>query len=342
MKILALGSPTNGVSYHRVIMPLIYLIQDKPNDYLLITNEIDDSVLERGWDIVVLNRSVAFDPQKFYDWKLKYNFKLIVDNDDYWHLDPHHILSDWYESNGIPKLIKAYMAIADLVTVTHERLREKALEFNSNVHILPNALPYGDGQFNERKSESNRVRLFWSGSDTHYHDLNLLRRPMQRVYSDGLLRTNIKTVMAGYSEAAKPVWDCMASAFTHALKFPSTIYQFTDPDKYMSAYYDSDISIIPLTFTKFNAFKSNLKVLETACKRNPAIVSQVDPYLDLPVSYVQNQTDWYRHIKDLVNDEDMRKEKGEELYTYCNKHHNLSEINKKRYDIYSSVCGNIS
>ncbi len=34
------------------------------------------------------------------------------------------------------------------------------------------------------------------------------------------------------------------------------------------------------------------KVLETASKKNPAIVSHVNPYLDMPVHYVKSQKDY--------------------------------------------------
>jgi hypothetical protein len=106
----------------------------------------------------------------------------------------------------------------------------------------------------------------------------------------------------------------------------------------MGAYTDSDISVIPLVDNKFNAMKSNLKVLETAAKKNPAIVSYVNPYLDMPVHYVKSQKDWYKHIRDLVSDADMRKESGEKLFEFCEKNYNFEGINLDRKYIYSKLC----
>lgn len=334
MKILALANINSGVAYHRIVMPLVYMMQGKPDDYLKITNQITEETLEQGWDILALNRTVAFSTNNIEEWRKKYGFKLIVDNDDYWHLDPHHVLYEYYDRSNISKQIIDYMKIADVVTVTHSRLADEAYKINKNVHILPNALPYGDGQFNDAKMQDDKVRLFWSGSDTHAQDLTMLRNPMQRIFGDCDLRSKVKIVMAGYAERSKPVWDVMVSAFTSALRFDSTIYQFTQPDKYMGSYCDSDISIIPLLSTPFNGFKSNLKVLETAAKHNPVVVSQTDPYLDMPVCYARTQQYWYKWVKELVNDEAMRIEKGEELFQFCNKHYNLKTINKKRYAVY--------
>jgi hypothetical protein len=160
----------------------------------------------------------------------------------------------------------------------------------------------------------------------------ILKNPMKR-----LLGMPIKTIVAGYNDIEKHLWDRMISSFTYSLKLNPTIYKYNEVTKYMAAYADSDISIIPLQETKFTGMKSNLKVLETASKKNPAIVSAVNPYLNLPVHYVKKQVDWFKHIKDLVNDEQMRKESGEQLFEYCNKHFNFDMINSKRKDIYQQI-----
>jgi hypothetical protein len=107
----------------------------------------------------------------------------------------------------------------------------------------------------------------------------------------------------------------------------------------MGAYADSDISIIPLVENKFGSMKSNLKVLETASKRNPAIVSNVHPYKNMPVCYVNKQQDWYYWIKLLVNDEAARIEYGQKLFEYCNTNFNLHDINNKRFAIYNKLIG---
>jgi hypothetical protein len=84
--------------------------------------------------------------------------------------------------------------------------------------------------------------------------------------------------------------------------------------------------------------KSNLKILETASKKNPAIVSNVHPYKDMPVFYVNKQTDWFKWIKLLAKDKWLREESGKELYNYCNENFNLHLINKQRESIYKQLC----
>jgi hypothetical protein len=259
---------------------------------------------------------------------------LIVDNDDYWILPPSHILAQRYRESNITDIIIEYMRVADLCTCTHERLAEEIYKYNPNVEILPNALPYGEEQFQDNKLESDMVRLFWSGSGTHVPDIDILRNPMKKI------NFPVRTIIAGYNLGEKHLWDRMIGVFTNGLKLNPTIYDYSEVSKYMGAYADSDISIIPLVENKFGAMKSNLKVLETAAKKNPAIVSNVHPYKDMPVCYVNNQQDWYKWIKLLTFDEAARIEYGQKLFDYCNTNFNLHTINNKRFAIYNKLIGN--
>ena len=334
MRILAITSKQSGVGYHRIMMPLVNM----KKDYCLITDTLSEETFEGKFDIVVMNRMLAnIKPEQMIEWRKKYGFKLIVDNDDHWHLDPSHILYQNYILNSVPEQIISWLQIADLCTCTHDRLAEEIYKHNTNVEILPNAIPYGEEQFILDKKESALVRLFWSGSGTHGKDLEILRNPMKRI------NFPVRTIIAGYNEGEKHIWDNMICAFTNGLKLKPTIYNYNPVTEYMAAYCDSDISLIPLVDSKFNSMKSNLKVLETASKKNPAIVSNVNPYKGFyPACHVNSQKDWYYWIKLLTHDQAARKQYGNDLYEYCNKNFNLHIVNKQRFAIYSKLIDNAS
>ena len=331
MRILAVTSKFSGVGYHRIMMPLVNM----QKDYCMITDTINELVFDNNYDIVIFNRFLtSTDAKLLVKMKLKYDFKLIVDNDDYWILPPSHVLYERYKESNISEVITEYMRVADLCTCTHERLADEIYKYNTNVEILPNALPYGKEQFQDDKLDSDMVRLFWSGSGTHAPDMDILRNPIKKI------NFPIKTVIAGYNLGEKHIWDRMIGVFTNGLKLNPTIYDYAGVTKYMGAYADSDISVIPLVDNKFNAMKSNLKVLETASKRNPAIVSNVHPYKDMPVCYVNNQKDWYYWIKLLTFDDAARIEYGQKLFEYCDRVYNFDAINNKRFAIYNKLIGN--
>lgn len=337
MRLLALTHPKSGVGFHRLIMPLETMIRDKPDMYGLLSNVCNDEILEKGFDIMLINRNLSkYTIEQVQDWRKRYGFKLIVDNDDYWHLDVDHNLYDHYRVNKLPEQLIEWMRIADGVTCTHDRLAHECSKLNSNVCILPNGLPYGEGQFADVKAPSDKIRLFWSGSDTHMQDLAILRNPMKRALQ---FKDKVKVIMAGYAEGSKPVWQSMADAFTVGGKLSHLVYDFAEPVKYMHAYCDADINYVPLRETPFNAMKSNLKVLEAAAKKNPAIVSNVHPYKGMPACMVNSQKDWNIHLRNLVNDAEYRRLSGQILYDYCNTYFNIHNINKLRYEFYQRVSG---
>ena len=132
MRILAITSKTSGVAYHRIIMPIVNM----QKDYCLMTDTISEKTFEGNYDIVILNRMLAnITPEQMVEWRKKYGFKLIVDNDDYWHLDASHILFQQYIINSVPQQIINWIQVADLCTCTHERLAEEIYKLNTNVKI---------------------------------------------------------------------------------------------------------------------------------------------------------------------------------------------------------------
>jgi len=331
MRILGITQKHSGVGWHRIMMPLTHM----KKDYCLITDVLNEEVLENGFDIVVINRMLNIEIEQIEKWKAKYNFKLVIDNDDYWKLDATHVLYQRYQNGDIANKITNFLRLGDITTVTHERLAEEVYKYNRNVHIIPNALPYGDEQYLDKKIPSDIIRLFWSGSDTHQHDLKILKEPVKRFNN-----LPLKMVMAGYVD--NNVWDTMAYYFSAGRKLDTKIYRYNDVTRYMEAYGDSDISLIPLVDSKFNGMKSNLKILETAAKMNPAIVSDVNPYKGMPVFYVKKQTDWFKWVNLLVKDKKLREESGKMLYQYCYDNFNLSVINQQRESIYKQLCQSLN
>ena len=52
MRILCITSANSGVGYHRIMMPIVNM----QKDYALITDVLNDELLEQGWDILLMNR----------------------------------------------------------------------------------------------------------------------------------------------------------------------------------------------------------------------------------------------------------------------------------------------
>lgn len=330
MKVLTIYDKS-GPKYHRCLLPC-FLMDDVE---LTVNHSLDESQLE-GVDIVFINRIIGNQSlDNITKLRDKYGFKLVVDFDDHWKLDPDHYLYETYKVFNASLLMEYYIQEADHVTCTHERLADEISPLNPNVTVLPNAIP-SFGQFLSPKTKASFTRLFWAGGVTHKKDIELVRNPVKRFSFP-----NIQMVMGGFVEG-NPEYQVMASAFTNGARIKHRLLKSLPVEDYYYMYSECDIALIPLRATPFNSYKSNLKILEAANIAAPVIVSRVHPYLDFPedlVNYVDKQGDWYDHVKMLLNNPDYATEQGLRLQKYCSNVYNFEAINKKRKELFHDIAG---
>lgn len=328
MKVLVMYD-RSGPKYHRCLLPSFLM----DGVETIVNHTIVEEQLE-GVDVLFFNRMVGNTTiQRMTELREKYGFKIVIDFDDHWRLDPGHYLYHTYEHYRLSEIMELFIKIADAVTVTHERLLAEVVPLNPNVYILPNAIPKW-GQFLTKKQDSEFARLFWAGGVTHRKDIELLRNPVKRFTG------NIQMVMGGYVD--NPEFKAMASAYTNGGKLNHELLQALPVEDYYHAYSKCDISLIPLQPGRFNSFKSNLKILEAANIGAPVIVSAVDPYLGFPykyVNYVRSSKDWVAHITNIIRSEQYIQHQGWMLKEYCDINYNFEKINKERKQLFEYVTG---
>ena len=333
MRILGLSHRNSGCGFHRVVLPMG--LMDDIEGY--VTNLISDEVLNEKWDIFLFNRISMWDNQ-FQNARDTLGCKIVMDLDDSWILPSNHL--NYYDYISHAPRIEKNLREVDMVTCTHERLADLIRPFNSNVHVFPNAIPYGEHQFTSTKTESDLLRIFWCGGVTHEGDLEILKNPIQRLMS---YKDKIQMVIGGYDEGnqlSKLIWDKMVAYFTSAKKLPHQIIKGTTPDAYMSMYQNADIMVVPLLKSDWSANKSNLKLLEASCKKIPVICSAVAPYtddMDAPVLWVKNQSDWFKHLNLLINNKQARIDYGEAIHEWGKKKYNLFNINVARRQAFADL-----
>jgi glycosyltransferase involved in cell wall biosynthesis len=325
MRIIAYTNNNSGPGYHRIIMPLM-LMKDVD---VFVTNNLLEEHFEKGCDIFMYNRILPDHAlPKIKELQAKYEFKICIDLDDYWELDEHHVLYSEYQAINFAKKQIEQIKEADVVLTTHSRLAKEVANYNKNVHVCPNAIPK-QGQFDIERQPHHLTRLFWQGSDTHRADINLLRGPINALAP---IAGKIKMVMGGYAEDHED-WYKMVQDYTADLKHQYKLIPYEPVTSYYKAYEHADICLIPLINSRFNRHKSNLKVLEAANLGLPVIVSEVHPYLDMPVLYCRSSSDWIKHIKRLVDSRKRQKEAGQQLAEYVAVHYNFNKINNMRHEI---------
>ena len=228
--------------------------------------------------------------------------------------------------------IVRWMKVADYVTVTTKRLADKVMEFNKNVMVIPNGLPFGEGQFTDLRTESNFTRFVYTGGESHSWDVALLRNVMPKTRNLPLAQF----VLAGYQPKNPQAWAKMDSVFKLAKNYERQ--NFRPLDSYMSAYRDADVCIIPLESNIFNPYKSNLKFIEAGCKNIPVICSMAPPYSDQPypesIMFAKNTKDWLYWIKYCYDNPEFVKQDGLKLGEYVREHYDLRNINETRKQLF--------
>lgn len=103
----------------------------------------------------------------------KRGVKILVDIDDYWKLSVGHYYYENWKAHEVTERCRMSMYLSDAVITTNARLAEKIRPLNANVHVVPNALPYGFGQFDMKQADwTGTVRFV--GGKSHDKDIRLI------------------------------------------------------------------------------------------------------------------------------------------------------------------------
>ena len=324
MRVLSYVKNLDASSYHRVYTPNQTLDAE-----VKVVRNITEEDLE--WcDILHYSRHSVMAPAFISSMREKYGFKIIVDNDDWWEVPKDHPKYEFWTRSNIALQIRHHIANADAVICTNERLMHETTKLNPNCYVLPNALPFGEGQFVYRPSQpSERVRLLYASTVMNYSNTATIAGAMNK-----LADLPIEIVIAGYHES--PLFVSLIDNLTAGGKIPHITTPWSDAETYMLNYV-GDIGILPSKDTKFNNMKSNLKAIEYAALKIPVVVSKCDPYLDMDVDYFSGEKEFIDVVTKLVTDKKYRKKRGEDNYKFCKENYNLKDYAKLRKEIYEEV-----
>jgi len=99
--------------------------------------------------------------------------------------------------------------------------------------------------------------------------------------------------------------------------------------------------LIPLKDTEFNRAKSNLKMLEMGAFGLPVIVSDVEPYRDFSKHgkncLVVGKREWYKAIRKLIENPELRKDLGNQLKQEVFESFNEESWRKVRTKLYENL-----
>ena len=220
-------------------------------------------------------------------------------DDDIWNLHSTNHGAARLTEPTVRAAVEQNLALADAVTVTTVPLAEIVSRFNPNVHVLPNCVD--EALLRHERPRNERVTIGWAGGSSHGIDFAAAQAELK-----AFLRKNpgVDTHFVGAN-------------FGATVGRPQTRHTgwTTNLVEYMHGI-DFDIGIAPLAYHAFNRSKSDLKVLEYAALGIPVVATDYGPYSDsvqhgVTGFLVKRPHEWARYLRDLVNDDALRQEMGD-------------------------------
>src|SRR5271155_5017110 len=334
--------PMSGCDYHRIILPL----EDMQIDLNQFANKNLFEVIKET-KVLWFNRTpAALTYDSVVILKKKYGFKVVVDLDDYWVLHPKHNLNFIWKISEMEKEIPRWIDISDAVIVTTSLLADKVKPLNPNVHVIPNALPYGTAQFLNARIESEFMRFLWAGGGSHRSDLKELTIPLLKTNNHPAFN-KAQFIMCGFHAVeghpeSEREWLTMEHNFNSGNKLKNYVRRTTLPlQSYMRHYDHCDVSLVPLENNNFNIYKSNLKILEAGSNDSAVICSDMEPYSSFPnrdsVMFATNARSWYDHLLYCIKNPNFVVERGKQLGEFVRENYYLPKVNQYRKQLFESL-----
>lgn len=292
MKIKGVTRQWEGGGYYRIRQPLGELGR---HGHEIVCQMAKSDVVTDGADLIVgqlIGGSNSWWRRLARDARLVYEL-----DDDPFEIEPTNATYHIYSDPVVRDSITHCLQVADLVTVTTEKLAERMRQINPNVVVLQNRID--EHVLEMRRPQRERVTIGWAGGGSHLNDI--------KVCADGL-----RTTLDSHPDAEAHF---IGADFRAVVNRP---IRFTPWCESTADYYrliDFDIGIAPLLPTRFSETKSHIKALEYAALGIPVIASDTAPYRDFVIDgvtgwLVRRKHDWVTRLRDLVNDESMRQEMG--------------------------------
>ena len=340
--------------YFRFEMPLRYLNGFKVEKVYLPSREdkgqfdtIESFLKLINGDIVILHRSLYANSVLAKALKER-GKKIIWDTDDLeYQLPNDHPLKANYPKEEIKRFIINTSKYCDEIWVTTNYLAKEIKKLvNKPVIVVRNSIDLKEPQWFAPVENNKEIKkIGWVGGVSHLPDLPVCAEGLNLLYKEGydfiFKLCGIPKIQKELVQSEKigPILKPMdekreykflvSKIFSKIPESKIRYFEVLPLEEYALFYTDMDIVIAPLVVNAFNHAKSELKILEAGAKGLPIVCSPTDSYLEFNYKYpgtiniATYSKDWYRILKRLLEDDELRIEQGKKLREVVNKHYNL-------------------
>lgn len=305
MSILYVPEAQNVCMWHRCIVPGTILQHNGYKVSINLKPKYGDINLN---DVTVFSRNRLNNMEKLLNYGKKNKKFLVYDiDDDFWSIPQTNNDHNHYSNPEYLKLVEESIKTVDLVTTTTETLKNKFIEWNPNIKILPNMLGTEYlGIQNPVNQKEEEIIIGWAGTNTHLGDLTLLNKVVKEIISK---YDNVYFAFAGMGQLPFEPNDKIR------------VYQGAPFQEYHRLLSNFHIGIAPLENSVFNAAKSDLKFIEYAGLGIPVVASNVISY-NQTLNHgetgflVNNEDEWINYLSQLIENKNLRIEMGQKAFEY--------------------------
>lgn len=303
----------NGSStYIRILSPLSELKTSEYTPYIIYGADIHkfkEDLINNIFlmDMLIIERdAINYSLSQLIIEKCNlFNINIIYTiDDDLINIDKTHIQYELYSKKS--KNIQYLVENSQEVIVSTEYLKNKMLEFNNNVKIIPNVLTKdwnNEDDYKNLEQPREVIKIGYMGTTTHANDLKLINEAIYNVQNH--YKENNKEIVFEMVGGSDEELD-----WAKKLKVPSNKTIYPKFVKWLRKTVNWDIAVAPLEDTVINRSKSNLKYLEYTGLNIPGIYSNVGPYKEITHEHNGLLSDnsvesWEKNIIRLIDDKNL-------------------------------------
>ncbi len=310
-RIVAQPPDLTGVGQYRMIGPLKELEKNgQICSFLLPAINSGISFLPSPSELSRVKPDVLFLQNAFSHWHIGEVevyldlfpdiFRVFGQDDIVFAVPPKSSVHKFFGKDTKARLRKA-ASLCHRVIATSEPIADAMRGMVDDIRIMPNYLERSLwGNLQPPRKERRKLRVGWAGAQQHQGDLEFI----------------IPVVEATANEVD---WIFMGMCLAKLRYHIAEVHDAMPFDQYPAglAALDLDLAIAPLEINRFNAAKSNLRILEYGAVGYPVICTDIEPYRNAPVTRVPNNPQvWIDAIRAHVHDMDATRAAGEQLHEW--------------------------
>ena len=317
------GKHTPGVDYVRIIRPMEELGKQPGFEVKVYKGEknLDWRKVAKEYDIFYLNyitNAAGFVIASYHFWKE--NKKIVYDIDDLiWEIQPDNAAYSTYApgTEGRATITDIIARGTNAVTCTNDFLRKGIAKYTtkdlSEIAVFPNFIDLELYKWKSKPKKKYEITIGYFGSSSHFNDLVNpgFLGGLERIMAD-YPQVRFYTIGAMIQEIKKKFGSRYTTGFGD-----HDIFKWVKMMPLMLQ--DVDIFVAPLVDITYARAKSSVKYLEYSSTQIPGVYQDIRQYNEI-VRHGENgflcktETDWYKSLKLLIEDEKLRTKIGKQAY----------------------------